>query len=546
MRRKFVFRFIIILEIIVIIVIIEINEFFDKSKKDYGKNNINITLYKIYYIYIFLYIIYLINDKQILFKYTMYIGYISTNEKIIIKKNYYKLIILTEDLDKSHNYYISYKGKLKGKIIITFKILDNSNINHIICNTIDVIGLLTNENLITTLKYIYDINRKNISSLYENDNEKNINRILIDKNIFSIDPDNSKDIDDAISFEQNIVSIYIAQPICWLNEEILLNRCNTAFSTLYNNNDNNNLWGDDITFMSSFIQNTIRNAHCIEFNLDNGKIINYPCKIINRIQTTYNKCLDYDIIKDFYNMTKKLYNIEIDTHELISYWMIKVNNYFGKLNNVKILDIPYRIIKEKYNEDNVLNNYNNIKNENIKNVFLSKITNTAIYAYDNDINYHKLLNVHNYIHFTSPIRRIIDTLIHWCITYNINFKQLLEKYNITLDKINFLNKMTTKYHKNIELLNYINNVFIDISEFKLNGYIFNKSINNIWTIYFNDLGFRKVKIWDNKFSYLLTEDIINNINNINIGDMFIFTIYYKLDFLPKNKILIVPYNLVLI
>ena len=49
--------------------------------------------------------------KQILFKYTMYIGYVSTNEKIIIKKDYYKLIILTEDLDKSCNYYISYNFK---------------------------------------------------------------------------------------------------------------------------------------------------------------------------------------------------------------------------------------------------------------------------------------------------------------------------------------------------------------------------------------------------------------------------------------------------
>ena len=49
---------------------------------------------------------------------------------------------------------------------------------------------------------------------------------MIQKTIFSIDPENCTDIDDAIYFEffdtYYIVTIYIAQPICFLTENELI------------------------------------------------------------------------------------------------------------------------------------------------------------------------------------------------------------------------------------------------------------------------------------------------------------------------------------
>jgi hypothetical protein len=487
------------------------------------------------------------------------IGYISTSDKVIYGKNksgkiIYSIKLLNKDYNMN-NILITYGGTLKGKIIILFKI--NKIINNIYYGTtINIIGLMNNTNLLITLKYIYNVFRKNISinntsinNTSINNYENNINRPIIDKLIFSIDPKNCLDIDDAISYEifndYYLISIYIAQPIYFLTEDLLIHTAKTSFSTLYNNNfeNNNNLWGDTITFNSSFIQNELRNAYCIEFYIDNNfkiyKNNHYPCQIINKIQTNYDDCLNYNIIKEFYKFSILLDSSITDEHNLISYWMISTNNYIGNLDYSKKLNIPYRIIKEKYQSNEILDEYNNITNSKIKDVFLNKITNTSIYSNNDNINYHSILKVHNYIHMTSPIRRIIDTFIHWCITYNFDFNIFINKYNLSLDNINELNKLTNKYHKSIELLNNINKLFENNNNEEINsyGYIFKKSIdNNIWTIYTNELGFQKVKMWDKKIG---TSNIINKLDNIKIGDKINIIIYKKNDFLPSDKILII-------
>jgi hypothetical protein len=450
----------------------------------------------------------------------MYIGYISTSDQIIYGKNKSRHNIYKAHLFNNSPCLVSYGGKLKGKILIILNI-DKTYNNLPLGNIINVIGLMNDSNLYITLQYIYNIFRKNIS--YKpiiNQYELNLNRIFINETIFSIDPHNSLDIDDAISYNGiDTVNIYIAQPIYYLTEELLINRSKVAFSTLYYN-EINNLWGDEITKLSSLLVNEKCPAYCISFKfIDNDIIINsYPCFIINKIQTNYDECLNYPIINDFYNFTKKITNIN-DTHELISYWMILVNNYIG--NNFKV---PHRVIK-----DNKINNFNDI-DEDVKNIFINYLSDKAKYSFDD--NYHCKLDKYNYTHFTSPIRRMIDTIIHWCITYNINIIDLLNKYNITIDEINILDKNTKKFHNDINLLNKINNLN---QENDFYGWVYSIK-NNIWNIYFKELGFQKVKMWANKL-----DDIIDKtkFENIKIGDKLKFKVFIKNGFLVRDKILIV-------
>ena len=459
----------------------------------------------------------------------MNIGYINTYDIVLLKKNTYKLydFIANDELK-----YISYKGKLKGKIILVYK----KQIPQ--CNIIDVIGIFNDENISKTLKYMYNINRKKINDVYNNEYENSIYRKHINKNIFSIDPKNSIDIDDALSYDNNIISVYIAQPIVYLNENIIMERCKNSFSTLYEVNAVDHLWGDKITNLSSLFVNIERPAYCIDFEIKDFEIINiisYPCYIINTIQTDYDTCLNFEIIKTFYELTKKIMNKDITTKEMIEFWMIKTNTFIG--NNFN--NIPFKIVKEKYNSDEYLNmnDLDKINDINIKNIFVSKILDSSLYSYD--YNYHKLLNIKNYTHFTSPIRRIIDTIIHFCITYNINFKELLIKYNISLDDINIMNKSTNKFHKEMNILKFVNNTFNEnIKHIDLQGYVFSKNENKI-IVYFHELGFIKVKVWDKKFDFLFK----TLLDSVDIGYSDMFSIYYKKDFLPKNKLWYIPKNI---
>jgi len=472
------------------------------------------------------------NNNKTINKYL--VGTFSTSQQVIFGKKktngiIYKVYVYNND---QQYYLVSYNGKLKGKLIIIFKPINDKE-----GTIIDVIGLMNEDNLIKTLQYIYNIFKKNQRLiLIINPLENNINRILINKNIFSIDPHNCNDIDDAISYEKNeyyyIIGIYIAQPIYYLSLDIIENYSKITFSTLYNEpyTKNNNLWGNEITSLSSLYPNILRPVYAIFYyynmNLELVKIEHFPAKIINKIQTNYDECLQF--CNDLYILTNKLNQIN-DTHEMVSYWMIKTNNYIG--NIFSNLNLPKRVIKKSLIE--VINVDNDIKN-----VFLNKLSNSAYYSLDD--NYHEILDKFDYIHMTSPIRRIIDTINHWCITYNINYTDL----NINLDDINRLDKLTKKYHNNIKLLSLIDKLE---NEQELYGWIYKNNWNKCiekkksikLTVYFKELGFQRVELWNYKFINIINKNDINKINNLKIGYKYLFKIYKIEGFLPYHKIKII-------
>jgi exoribonuclease R len=497
------------------------------------------------------------------------VGYFSTSQQVKFGKTSSGATIyqVSPFNQKLPYFLISYNGKQTGKLIITFKFnqwtkgLPRGEI-------VQVIGPMDLSNLVPTLQWNYGINRKEykhkpVKNSYEISG--NFERKVIDETVFSIDPVGCIDIDDAMSWSENSngynIKIHIAQPTYWLSESDLVSRAKTAFSTLYQEptQHNSNLWGDEITKASSLLAGALRPAYTMEFVISKltSEITcfqHYPSLVTNTHAVNYSNCLSITCINDFYTITKTISGKpDIDTHELVSYWMVLANNYLGKSEQVQKLNIPYRVTNSTIPIDTNSPNPmvpDVLDDKEVATAFANMQLESATYQINQVENYHQGLGINNYIHFTSPIRRIVDTIVHWCLTYNINFNYLVSTYGLDINTINKLDKSTKKFHHEINMLEKINKLELKPNEsIELTGWVYS-NIGNRWTVYFKELGFSRVKMWDFKFNYLLQNLSGEKINEKKVGEKtrnfaqcgekISFKVCSKPGFLPKEKILIVP------
>jgi len=451
-----------------------------------------------------------------------YVGILSTSQQVKYGKTkagkpIYQIHPLKKILPP---FWITYGGNLTGRLVIEFKFKEWPNDSKLpFAETVSIIGILDDSILIKTLLKHYQVDRKDfLNKLEINDFEKSIKRKdLKDLTIFSIDPKGCIDIDDALSIE-NLndtikIGVHIAQPICWLTKEEIITRSEKGFSTLYMNK-NKNLWSEELTEKASLFAGKEKPAYSIIFTISDNKIINiesFPSTIINKLNTSYEE-IDFPFIKTCQGITEKLIGKEIDSHELVSFWMVKANQFVG--NNFK--NIPFRT--QNVSSDIIINNTLEPK---ISQVFTNMQMEGAFYSYEKD--FHHSLNLSKYTHFTSPIRRIIDTIIHWNITYNDNIV-------FDIDKINILDKKTKKLHQQINLKNIIDKL-PETSE--MIGWVYTQDKNKC-LVYFEELGFMKVLLWEQKFDYLMTDDY----EKLIIGNPYTFVISKKVGFLPLQKIVI--------
>lgn len=415
----------------------------------------------------------------------IHVGLLNTYKSTIFGKNKKGLTIyIVEPL--KHNlpkFLVAYNGKIKGKLIIRFK-FNNWNKKLPTGNLISIIGKLGEVNIDKLLLYHYNINIKKINfDIKINNHEKKIVRKDITNIPFiSIDPKGSTDIDDAIYINKNMVYITIAQPIVYLNKNIIEEMVKTKFSTIYSNN-NIHLFGKKITELSSLVENKLRYSYTVVFK-DDKLYEHYPSIVM--VKNNYS----YDYVNN--NMKDYIDGFE-DAQSMISHYMILTNLAIG--NIMKNKNMIYRITKK-----NSMN---------------------AIYTYDNNINYHSNLDKSYYLHFTSPIRRLVDNIIHMKITYNIDIN----------NDINIMNEISTsisRFHRNLELDKNISNIIEDIE--------YDAKLIEIrdysWYIYIDNIGY----ITYNIIPKILTS--LTNIPKLKIGSTFKVKLYKRKGILPKNKLII--------
>jgi len=442
------------------------------------------------------------------------------------------------------SFLISYGGKLKGKIAIKFKYTNWQN-KLPSGEIIELIGNYTDENLNKILMYNYNIYPKNIKlSNLKNSEEDNINRKEYNASIFSIDPDNCEDIDDALSIDivndEVIIGVHIAQPIYWLSINDIYQKLKYQFSTLYMPDSRKDLWGEFVTKQSSLSENTKKAAYTILFYYQDYnlvKIEDFPSYITNNKVLSYDNADNYEDAKKIKEYTSKLIQTN-DYHDLVSFWMLQTNQYIGNKCKNSEIKIPYRVNNENFFEDN--DKFDELPLE-IRNKFFSKKIDSAYYSFDEFR--HETLSIEHYCHFTSPIRRLVDTWIHYYLTYQLDNSD----YKLDCSLLNYFDSQSKKFHRQINLIESINKLFEKSDSVEKIAYIYKIISNNIIEIYIPELGFTKLRLYNIKFDYLiinqrseeeLTIEFGNTIFKFKVGDTINIKIDKLDDILPKNKLLI--------
>jgi len=402
----------------------------------------------------------------------------------------------------------------------------------------DSIQNRSNDKNIILQLYKLNANISNLYPIYKNTFGKNMftdeYQDLTHLDTFNVDPINSKDFDDAISLDENKNTIYIH--IVDAHEQIIpsttidINAFLSSFTLYLPEHIENILPKEYAEFKLSLIKNEKRKTITFEYLIDpeTQNIVNYKIyKSTIIIKKRYNYEEFNEIIHNFPILTLfhdkwkrntlNIPHIKMDIHpetgKLTEYWLETNNDIAHKvietlmiLTNITISKHVPNIIPQRYHckvrSEFILENY--FDNEIINAVFSIKQYRPAIY--DASQEGHFGLGLSSYTHFTSPIRRYFDVIVHRLLS-GVEYENL----DIILQHINkrevYIEKIV-KLYENLKMLSFLETQLTKIWK----GYIVNKKSAG-YIILLEDLLY-EIFIFDNNYN-LSEKDIVKvKINSI--------------------------------
>jgi ribonuclease R len=493
--------------------------------------------------------------------------------------NISKIVLAVPDYGHvSHIYQGSYVVKTARKqyyfkeenhnlTINDFLKIENNNIN---------INYGNKDLFVNKLKFIKDKYKINTIEFEKDDNtpikiedfdilgDIESRRDLRDLYTFTIDPTTSKDFDDAISisFENDIytVGIHIADVSYYIKKDSELDKyAKMKMNSVYLNGDTVHMLPTILSNnLCSLVPNQDRNAVTVMAKFDkNGNQIDYEIfrsKINSKKRYTYqdvrkqiNELTLDDHLRNLYNFITSKYpetllqfnmpivNISINdsktpekieledydmSHIMIEKCMILANEIVAEDLNNKNLFFPYRChpepSKEQLEKYQIQKNYadNYLYQEIIK----IKSYKNAYYSSNNISHYG--LSSNKYCHFTSPIRRYVDIVVHRVLLGESVYSQ--EEINEICEKAN--NLETEAFKAEMELLDMQKEYLINLDS---------KELQNVIVLDVNKYGItvelldylieKKIhisKLDENKLEFdHKNKRIYNDNKNIKIGDI---------------------------
>jgi len=250
-------------------------------------------------------------------------------------------------------------------------------------------------------------------------------------NIFSIDPVNSVDFDDAFSIKvvnetKLLLSIYISNVTIWIDYLNLWDSFSRRISTIYLPDKKRPMLPTILSdCLCSLQENKNRIAFVLDITIENNIITSFHfSNCIIRVNKNYTyeqdallKMKDYNIILNCAKSLSRKYkylNKISDSHDVVSYFMILMN-YYCAHDLLKFRNGIFRstTMKQYKDKEQVLVP-NDLPEEvskfiTIWNSFSGQYIDVSKSVSPDSI-HHKLLDMDAYVHITSPIRRLVDLL----------------------------------------------------------------------------------------------------------------------------------------
>lgn len=300
--------------------------------------------------------------------------------------------------------------------------------------------------------------------------KKNFNRIdLTSHNTFSVDPEQCQDIDDAVSIEfhdnnRTILHVHIADVTSYIdNNSEFDQQIRKRGTSIYLSYAQINMLPDELSTNEISLKTGLdKRAVTTTFDIQNGEIVSihfFRSLINNKANLTYeqidkliNGNSDHNIpnmlendVMQIYSLMKKMYKSE-DSHQMIEQLMIMTNSAvaeeLAKRNNSTVLLRAHTGIPELIKND-VPENI--IKRASIR---MSESAKYVVGVSENSM--HLTIGKKLYTHFTSPIRRYADIIVHRLLLEN-DQSELKE----TVEQLNQIQKRVKKAERESYILDIL-------------------------------------------------------------------------------------------
>jgi exoribonuclease R len=294
--------------------------------------------------------------------------------------------------------------------------------------------------------------------------------------VFSIDPEGTKDIDDAFSIIQDspsvvTVRVYIANVYAWMETLDLWTAFGDRISTIYLPDSRRPMLPPALSesICSLTADDTPKPAFCMEVRIDTAnpliipgsiRFFNIPVKVEkNYVYNSISLSADpnYQLL---HNCTKILDPSVQDSHDVVAFWMIQMNTICGNRLNQRQTGI-FREVSLNREEDPEPHFHEIPLNSSI---LLKNWKNTSgkYTLYNNEKTIpHSALKKESYVHITSPIRRLVDLLNLIAFQHSMvlvekvseKAEEFLNKWKSNLQEINRQMKSIRKVQMDCDLLN---------------------------------------------------------------------------------------------